>query len=94
MLATVLGQSHLDLFVAPLSDLSSGHVQQITTGARLRSFAWTPDGQMILDEDALNLFNPGTGSKTPLTSPKQDGVVVLAFLLREWPLRCVHTYGP
>jgi eukaryotic-like serine/threonine-protein kinase len=83
MLATVLGQSHFDLFVAPVSDLSSGHVQQITTGARVSSFAWTPDGQMILQEDALNLFNPGTGSKTPLTSPKQDGV---AF----WPSSCAN----
>ena len=83
MLATVLGQSHLDLFAAPASDLSSGHVQQITTGARVSSFAWTPDGQMILQEDALNLFNPDTGNKTPLTSPKQDGV---AF----WPSACAN----
>ena len=29
---------------------------------------------MILDQDALNLFHPDTGSKTPLTSAKQDGV--------------------
>jgi eukaryotic-like serine/threonine-protein kinase len=74
MLATVLGQNHFDLFAAPAAELGSGQVQQLTTGARVRTFAWTPDGQMILDEDALDLFNPSTGSKTPLTSPKQDGV--------------------
>jgi serine/threonine protein kinase/Tol biopolymer transport system component len=83
MLATVLGQSHFDLFAEPASDPGRSQAQQITTGARLSSFAWTPDGQMILDGDALNLFNPDNGSKTPLTSPKQDGV---AF----WPSACAN----
>jgi Tol biopolymer transport system component len=83
MLATVLGQNHFDLFAAPALDLGSSPAQQVTTGARVSSFAWTPDGQMILDGDALNLFNPDTGSKTPLTSPRQDGV---AF----WPSACAN----
>jgi Tol biopolymer transport system component len=74
MLATILSQDHFDLFVTPASELGSGRAQQITTGARVYSFAWTPDGQMILDQDGLNLFHPDTGNKMPLTSPKQDGV--------------------
>ena len=83
MLATVLGQNHFDLFAAPASDLGSSQAQQVTTGARVSSFVWTPDGQMILAGDALNLFNPDTGSKAPLTSPRQDGV---AF----WPSACAN----
>jgi serine/threonine protein kinase len=74
MLATVVEQEHFDLFVEPASDLGSGQAQQITAGGRVYSFTWTPDGQMILDQEALNLFRPDTGSKMPLTSPKQDGV--------------------
>jgi eukaryotic-like serine/threonine-protein kinase len=83
ILATVLGENHFDLFAAPASDLSSGQVQQLTTGARARSFSWTPEGQMILEGDALDLFNPANGSNTTLTSPKQDGV---AF----WPSACAN----
>jgi len=83
VLATVLGQNHFDLFAAPASDLSSGEVRQLTSGARVRAFAWMPDGQMILEEDALNLFNPDKGSNTPLTSPKQDGVAL-------WPSACAN----
>jgi serine/threonine protein kinase len=74
MLATVLNQGHFDLFVTPAADLGSGQAQQVTTGARVYSFTWMPDGQIILDEDALNLVHPDTGNKMPLTSPKQDGV--------------------
>jgi eukaryotic-like serine/threonine-protein kinase len=74
LLAAVLNQNHFDLFVAPASDLGSGQARQLTTGARVYTFAWTPDGQIILEQGALNLFHPDTGSVTPLTSPKQDGV--------------------
>jgi eukaryotic-like serine/threonine-protein kinase len=74
MLATVLKQDHFDLFVAPASGLSSGQAQQFTSGAGVYSFAWTPDNQMILEQEALNLFHPDNGNKSALTSPKQDGV--------------------
>jgi serine/threonine protein kinase len=81
MLATVLSQDHYDIYLAAASDLSSGQAQQLTTGARVRSFAWTPDGQMIVDQEGLNLLHPDTGNSTPLTSPKQDGVAM-------WPSSC------
>jgi eukaryotic-like serine/threonine-protein kinase len=75
MVATVLNQDHFDLFVVPGSDPSSGQAQQLTSGALVYSFAWTTDGQMILEQqDALNLFRPDTGNKSPLTSTQQDGV--------------------
>jgi eukaryotic-like serine/threonine-protein kinase len=72
--ATVLRQLHSDLFAARASDLSSGQAQQVTSGAAVSTFTWTADGQMILEQQNIaNLFHPDTGSKTPLTSPQQDG---------------------
>jgi eukaryotic-like serine/threonine-protein kinase len=83
-LATVLNQDHFDLFVAPASGLGSGPVRQLTSGARMGNFAWTPDGQMILAQrNALNLFHLDTGSKTPLTSPQQEGAAM-------WPSACAN----
>jgi len=75
MVATVLSQDHYDLFVLPASGLGSGPGQPLTSGSRVGSFAWTPDGQMILEQDGLYLFHPDTGNKTPLTSPQHDGFV-------------------
>jgi len=74
MVATVLSQGHYDLFALPASGLGSGTGQRLTSGAHVGSFAWTPDGQMIVEQDGLNLFHPDTGNKTPLTSPQHDGV--------------------
>jgi hypothetical protein len=45
-------------------------------------FAWTPDGQLILEQDGLSLFHPDTGSKTTLTTTQHDGVVFPALGLR------------
>ncbi len=74
MLATVLNQDHFDLFVAPASGLGNGQPQQLTSGAAVGDFVWTPDGKMILGQQAaLSLLHPDTGSKSPLTSPQQDG---------------------
>jgi len=84
MLATVLNQNHFDLFVATASDLNNGQAQQLTSGAPVDSFAWTPDGQMIFrQQDAMNLFNPETRNKSPLTLTQQDGS---AF----YPSSCAH----
>jgi eukaryotic-like serine/threonine-protein kinase len=73
-LATVLSQDRFDFFVRPASDLSSGEAQQLTSGARVWNFAWTLDGQVILEQqDALNLFNSDTGNKSPLIVTQRDG---------------------
>jgi serine/threonine protein kinase len=72
-LATVLQQSHFDLFVTPASDLGSGQASQLTSGAPVSGFSWTTDGQTIIAQDLnMDLFNPETRSKSPLTS-RQDG---------------------
>ena len=74
MLATVLSQDHYDLFVVPATDLNIGQPQQLTFRAAVSSFAWTPDGKMILEQQAaLDLLHPDTGNKSPLTSLNQDG---------------------
>jgi eukaryotic-like serine/threonine-protein kinase len=72
-LATILQERHYELFVAPASPLGNDQAVQLTSGAPVRDFSWTPDGQMILMQDyILNLFNLESRSKTPLTS-QQDG---------------------
>jgi eukaryotic-like serine/threonine-protein kinase len=73
-LATVLRQNHNDIYVAPAPGLESGTAEQLTSGAPLGEFSWTPDRQMVLSQDlTLFLFNPGSRSKAPLTSLQQDG---------------------
>jgi serine/threonine protein kinase/Tol biopolymer transport system component len=73
LLAAILRDRHYDVYVAPAAALG-GQFQQLPAGSRVSNFTWTADGQMILEQDALNLFHPDTGAKIPLTSPKQDGV--------------------
>ena len=74
MLATVMVEPHFDLFALPTSDLSGGQTRQLTSGTRVSRFDWTPDGQIILDQEGLSLFHPDTGSKTTLTTAQHDGV--------------------
>jgi serine/threonine protein kinase len=79
MAATVLRQLHYDLFVASATDLSRGQAHQLTSGAPVGSFSWTADGRMILEQqNALSLFHPDTGNKSPLTSMQQEGSAFLA----------------
>jgi eukaryotic-like serine/threonine-protein kinase len=73
-LATVLQQSHFDLFTTAASSLGGGQADQLTSGVPVGDFSWTPDGQLIISQDlTMSLFNPQTRSKTPLTSLEQDG---------------------
>jgi Tol biopolymer transport system component len=70
--------------MAAASDLSSGQAHQLTSGAPVGSFSWTADGQMILEQqNALSLFHPDTGNKSPLTSMQQEGSTFL-------PSSCVN----
>jgi eukaryotic-like serine/threonine-protein kinase len=82
MVAAVLSEGHSDVFIAPATDLSSAKFQQLTSGAHVYSFGWTPDGQMLLEQEVVNLFHPDTGTKTPLTSLQDGG----AFL----PVSCAN----
>jgi eukaryotic-like serine/threonine-protein kinase len=74
LLATVLSQEHFNVFVAPASASGSDQARQLDSSSRVYNFSWTPDGQMIFDQaDGLNLFNPDTGSRAPLTSTLPGG---------------------
>jgi len=74
MLATVMNQDHFDLFAAPTSDLSSDKTQQLTSGEPVGAVTWTSDDQIILhQQNSLSLLHTEGGSKTPLTSPEQEG---------------------
>ena len=73
MLATIQSQGHYDLFVANPSALGNGQAQQLTSGTRVYEFSWTPSGEMILDQVALNLFDPATGNNSPLNSTLPAG---------------------
>jgi serine/threonine protein kinase len=68
-IATVLEEDHWNLFVTPASAVGSGAVKQITSGSRINAFTWTPDSQLVGDQDfVLSSVNPDTGAKTPLMS--------------------------
>jgi Tol biopolymer transport system component len=78
-LATVLQQSHFDLFMTAASALGSGQADQLTSGMPIGDFSWTPDGQLVINQDlTLDLFNPQSRSKTPLTAWEQDGAAFLS----------------
>ena len=82
-LATVLGQTNYDLFLASASQLNTGQAEQLTSGAYsggatifLMGFAWTPAGQMILPHSAsLDLFNLDSRRRTPLTALERNVLV-------------------
>jgi Tol biopolymer transport system component len=68
MVATVQSLERYDLFVTNTSNLGDSQVQQLTSGTRVYNLAWTPDGQLILDQVTLNLLDPATGTNSPLAS--------------------------
>jgi eukaryotic-like serine/threonine-protein kinase len=73
-LVSVLSQSHYNLFVMPAA-LASGQGRQVTSGAPIFSFSWTPDSQLIMDSGSgLGVLNPESGSKTQLV--EQAGTFV------------------
>ena len=66
-LVSVLSQSHYNLFVMPAASLSSGQPRQVTSGAPIFTFSWTPDSQLVMDSGSgLAMLNPESGSRTQL----------------------------
>jgi len=64
-LATTLSEGHWNLF----SVSGNGEPQQMLFGAPVHGFSWTPDGQLLIDQDfAITRFDPASGTKTPLVS--------------------------
>ena len=83
-LATVVGQTNYDLFLASASQLNTGQAEQLTSGAYsggatifLLGFTWTPAGQMILPhgQSSLDLFNLDSRQRTPLTALERNVLV-------------------
>ncbi len=83
-LATVLGEGHYEIYASPASALGSEQTEQLTSGGfpggvvgYLAGFSWTPGGQVIISPDySLNLFNPESRSKTPLTAVEQNALAM------------------
>jgi serine/threonine protein kinase len=74
-LVSVLSQSHYNLFVMPAASLSNGEVRQVTSGAPIFNFSWTPDSQLVMDSSSgLGLLNPESGNKTQLV--EQTGTFI------------------
>jgi serine/threonine protein kinase len=72
-LVSVLSQSHYNLFVMPSTSLSNGQPRQVTSGASIFSFSWTPDSRLVMDSGSgLGLLNPESGSKSVLV--EQAGI--------------------
>jgi eukaryotic-like serine/threonine-protein kinase len=71
ILATVLSQSHWNLFILPAS-APAAQARQITSAESSTNFTWTRDNQLITDQDnVLNLVNPDSGAKSVI--PTEEG---------------------
>ena len=66
-LATILRQTHLDLYAMP-GDSSGSDVRQIAAGGVVTRISWTRDGQLLTSSptDGLALLNPDTGARVPI----------------------------
>lgn len=66
-IVSVLSQAHYNLFAMPAS--LNGDGRQVSSGAPVTNFSWTPDGQMVLTSESnsgLSVLNPQSGMRTPL----------------------------
>ncbi|HTZ98278.1 MAG TPA: protein kinase [Terriglobales bacterium] len=69
-LATVMSEGHWNLYMTPANASGSAQAHQITSGAAVRSFSWTKDGQIVIPKERwFSLLNPETGTSTPLPAP-------------------------
>jgi eukaryotic-like serine/threonine-protein kinase len=74
-LATVLSESHWHLFLARAA--GSGDPRQVTSGASIHDFSWTPDNQLLVDQDfVISVLNPESGSRIQIMA--EDGALALA----------------
>jgi eukaryotic-like serine/threonine-protein kinase len=69
ILATVLNESHWNLFVMPAASTNPSDAKQITSGKPVNDFTWTPDGKLVIAEDlALSSLDPDSGVKVSLSA--------------------------
>ena len=66
-LVSVLSQSRYNLFVMPTGSSSTAQARQVTSGAAIFNFSWTPDSHVVMGSGPdLSLLNPDSGVKTRL----------------------------
>jgi eukaryotic-like serine/threonine-protein kinase len=75
-LVSVLSQPRYNLFVMPAAPSSTGQARQVTSGAPVSNFGWTPDSHLVVTSGSdFVLLNPESGAKTLLV----EHVGVFAF---------------
>lgn len=68
ILATVLNESHWNLFVMPSASTNPGDAKQITSGKPVSEFSWSPDGKLVIaEETSLSSVDPDSGAKANLS---------------------------
>ncbi len=68
ILATVLNESHWNLFAMPAASTNPGDAKQITSGKPVSAFSWSPDGKLVISEEtALSSLDPDSGVKANLS---------------------------
>jgi serine/threonine protein kinase len=76
ILATVLNESHGNLFIMPAASTNPGDAKQITSGKPVSDFTWTPDGKLVIaEETALSSLDPDSGAKTNLSADEHSVAV-------------------
>ena len=69
-LATVLSESHFDLFVTPSAAASTAQPRQLTSGTLVTEFSWLTGSQVVRDTPSgLSVLNVETGNSTSLSAP-------------------------
>ena len=68
-LASVLNEGHSSIFLQPATSGRNGQIREIPSTSRVSQLSWTPDGQLVIDQNAvLNLLNLDSGAKTALAT--------------------------
>jgi serine/threonine protein kinase len=66
-LVSVLSQSHYNLFVTPTTASTGSEARQVTSGAPIFGFSWTPDSKIVTNSGSgMGLLDPQSGSTTRL----------------------------
>ena len=70
-LATVLSESHRNLYVMPAAPTATAQIRQLTSGTLLSRFNWLTGSQVIKGSSSgLSILDTESGTTTPLSAPK------------------------
>ena len=74
-LVSVLSQPHYNLFVLPTAASNGSEARQVTSGAPIFGFSWTPDSKIVTNSGSgIGLLDPQSGSTTRLV---ENGVALV-----------------